>query len=41
MDSGKLNVVSGQTDFDAVATDKWDTSTALDRAQTVLASYYA
>lgn len=41
IESGKLKVVSGQTDFDAVATDKWDTSTALDRAQTVLASYYA
>lgn len=39
--SGKLKVVSGQTDFDTVATDKWDTSTALDRAQNVLASYYA
>ena len=41
IESGKLKVVSGQTDFDAVATDKWDTFTALDRAQTVLASYYA
>lgn len=41
IDSGKLNVVSGQTDFDTVATDKWDTQTALERAQNVLASYYA
>lgn len=41
IDSGKLKVVSGQTDFDTVATDKWDTQTALERAQNVLASYYA
>ena len=41
IDSGKLNVVSGQTDFDTVATAAWDTQTALERAQNVLASYYA
>ena len=39
--SGKLNVVSGQTDFDTVATAAWDTQTAMERAQNVLASYYA
>lgn len=39
MDSGKLNVVSGQTDFDAVATDKWDTSTALGVAQAIESDY--
>jgi putative multiple sugar transport system substrate-binding protein len=41
IDAGTLNIVSGQTDFDSVATDQWDTDTALDRAQTVLSSYYA
>ncbi|MCC8138983.1 MAG: sugar-binding protein [Lachnospiraceae bacterium] len=41
MDAGTLNVVSGQTDFDTVATDGWSTDTALERAQNVLASYYA
>lgn len=41
IDSGKLNVVSGQTDFDTVATAAWDTQTAMERAQNVLASYYA
>ncbi len=41
IDEGKLNVVSGQTDFDSVATAQWDTQTALERAQNILASYYA
>ena len=41
IDSGKLNVVSGQTDFDTVATAAWDSQTAMERAQNVLASYYA
>lgn len=41
IDSGKLVVVSGQTDFDTVATAKWDSQTAMERAQNVLASYYA
>lgn len=41
LDSGVLVCPSGQTDFDAVATAQWDTSTALDRAQTVLSSYYS
>jgi putative multiple sugar transport system substrate-binding protein len=36
-----LNVVSGQTDFDSVATPSWDTQTALERMQNILASYYA
>ena len=38
---GALNVVSGQTDFDSVATAQWDTQTALERMQNILASYYA
>ncbi|WP_346668063.1 sugar-binding protein [uncultured Subdoligranulum sp.] len=41
IDSGKLVVVSGQTDFDTVATAQWDSQTAMERAQNVLASYYA
>jgi len=41
IDSGKLVVPSGQTAFDAVATDQWQTDVALDRAQNVLASYYS
>ncbi len=41
LDSGVLVCRSGQTDFDAVATEQWNTDTALDRAQTILASYYS
>ena len=41
IDSGKLVVPSGQTAFDAVATDQWQTDVALDRAQNVLASFYS
>ena len=41
IEAGTLNVVSGQTEFDAVATAQWSTDTALARAQNVLASYYA
>ncbi|MDO5423142.1 MAG: sugar ABC transporter substrate-binding protein [Eubacteriales bacterium] len=41
IESGVLNVVSGQTDFDSVATPSWDTQTALERMQNILASYYA
>lgn len=41
IDSGKLVVPSNQTAFDAVATDQWQTDVALDRAQTVLASFYS
>ena len=41
IDAGKLVVVSGQTDFDTVATAQWDSQTAMERAQNVLASYYA
>lgn len=41
IEAGTLNVVSGQTDFDTVATDQWSTDTALERAQNVLSSYYA
>ncbi|MCM1123621.1 MAG: sugar-binding protein [Eubacterium sp.] len=41
IDAGTLNIVSGQVDFDAVATAQWNTDTALERAQNVLSSYYA
>ena len=41
LDAGTLNVVSGQTDFDSVATAQWDTQTDLERMQNILASYYA
>ena len=41
LDSSVLVCRSGQTDFDVVATEQWNTDTALDRAQTILASYYS
>jgi len=41
LDAGTLVVPSGQTDFDSVATEQWDTQTALERMQNILASYYA
>ncbi|MCM1125892.1 MAG: sugar-binding protein [Lachnospiraceae bacterium] len=41
IDAGTLNIVSGQVDFDTVATAQWNTDTALERAQNVLSSYYA
>ena len=41
IDSGNLNVVSGQTDFPQVATAPRNTDTALNRASNLLASYYA
>jgi len=41
IESGKLVVVSGQTDFDSVATPSWSTETAQSRAENILSSYYA
>ena len=41
IESGKLNVPSGQTTFDQVATKQWDTSTAMTRFQNILASNYS
>ena len=41
LDAGILKVPSGQTTFTAVATAKWDTPTAMNRMQNILASYYA
>lgn len=41
IDKGTLKVVSGQTEFEEVATPAWDTETALDRMQNILASFYS
>ena len=41
IDAGTIKVVSGQTQFEQVATAQWNTDTALDRASNVLASFYA
>ena len=41
IEAGTLVVPSGQTDFDTVATDQWNTDDAMERAQNVLSSYYA
>jgi len=41
IDSGKLNVVSGQKTFEEVATPTWATETAQSRAENILSSYYA
>lgn len=41
IDSGVLKVVSGQTKFEEVATASWDTTTAMNRMQNILASYYS
>ena len=41
MDEGKINVVSGQTKFEEVATPAWSTETAQSRAENILSSFYA
>lgn len=41
IEAGTLVVPSGQTAFEDVATATWDTATAMDRMQNILASYYA
>ena len=41
IESGKLNVVSGQKTFDEVATPTWATDKAQSRAENILSSYYA
>ena len=40
IDSGQLNVVSGQTDFDQVAILRWDGATAQQRMDNILAAFY-
>ena len=41
IEAGTIKVVSGQTEFQQVATAQWSTDTALNRASNLLASYYA
>lgn len=41
VDAGTIKIPSGQTKFEDVATASWDTATAMDRMQNILASYYA
>lgn len=41
IDAGILNVISGQTKFEEVATASWDTANAMNRMQNILASYYS
>ncbi|MCR5595292.1 MAG: sugar-binding protein [Lachnospiraceae bacterium] len=41
IESGKLNVVSGQKTFEEVATPTWATETAQSRAENILSSYYS
>ena len=40
IDAGTLQIPSGKTTFEQVATDKWSTDTALENFQNTLASYY-
>ena len=41
IESGKLVVVSGQTEFSDVATKEWKTENSQSRAETILSSFYA
>lgn len=41
LDKGILNVPSGQTSFEQVATPSWSTEEALSRMQNILGSYYS
>ena len=41
IDEGKINVVSGQTKFEEVATAQWSTEAAQSRAENILSSNYA
>lgn len=41
IDSGKLNVVSGQTSFEEVATLNWSTETAQSRMENLITAYYS
>lgn len=41
IDSGKLVVVSGQMDFDVVATQAWKTENAQNRMEAILATFYS
>ena len=41
IESGKLNIVSGESTFEQVATPSWKTETAQSRAENILSSNYA
>lgn len=41
IDTGIIKIVSGQSDFEAVATAQWSMDEAMERMRNVLASYYA
>ena len=41
IDAGTLNVVSGQVDFEAIATENWSPEKAQERFQNILTTYYA
>ena len=41
IESGTLNVVSGQTSFEQTATEQWSTSAALIRMKELLSTYYS
>ncbi len=41
VDAGTIKIVSGQKDFESVATASWSTDNAMDRMQNILGSYYA
>ena len=41
IDNGQLVVVSGQTDFEDVATASWSTENAQNRAENIISSYYS
>ena len=40
IDAGTLNVVSGQVDFEAIATEGWSSEKAQERFQNILRTYY-
>lgn len=41
INSGKIKVVSGQTEFETVATAQWSTNEAMERMKNILVSYYS
>lgn len=41
INSGKIKVVSGQTEFETVATAQWSTNEAMERMKNILISYYS
>lgn len=41
IDSGKINVISGQDEFAKVVTDSWSTEKAEKRFKNIIKSYYS